>query len=175
MLPALELDGRIITESDVILGELEKEFGVLLVSISDPRAVKLRRIERLLFSKWCRCISEKSDKWLMEYDETVALIDNVLSDSESDYFLSDGFSLVDCIFIPFLERMNASLFYYKGYTLRNNSQHPNVCAWFHAIESRSTYRGTQSDFHTHAHDLPPQMVSQVYLYFIGIVFSTCKG
>ena len=25
------------------------------------------------------------------------------------------------------------------------------------MESRSTYRGTQSDFHTHAHDLPPQM------------------
>jgi glutathione S-transferase len=25
------------------------------------------------------------------------------------------------------------------------------------MESRPTYRGTQSDFHTHAHDLPPQM------------------
>lgn len=25
------------------------------------------------------------------------------------------------------------------------------------MESRDTYRGTQSDFHTHAHDLPPQM------------------
>ncbi|MCY7407000.1 MAG: glutathione S-transferase, partial [Alkalinema sp. CAN_BIN05] len=28
---------------------------------------------------------------------------------------------------------------------------------FDAMETRSTYRGTQSDFHTHAHDLPPQM------------------
>jgi glutathione S-transferase len=25
------------------------------------------------------------------------------------------------------------------------------------MESRPTYRGTQSDFHTHVHDLPPQM------------------
>jgi glutathione S-transferase len=25
------------------------------------------------------------------------------------------------------------------------------------METRSTYRGTQSDFHTHVHDLPPQM------------------
>ena len=25
------------------------------------------------------------------------------------------------------------------------------------MESREVYRGTQSDFHTHAHDLPPQM------------------
>jgi glutathione S-transferase len=30
-------------------------------------------------------------------------------------------------------------------------------AWFEAMEGRSTYRGTQSDFHTHVHDLPPQM------------------
>merc|ERR1711975_35124 len=25
------------------------------------------------------------------------------------------------------------------------------------METRPTYRGTQSDFHTHVHDLPPQM------------------
>jgi glutathione S-transferase len=30
-------------------------------------------------------------------------------------------------------------------------------AWFDAMESRETYLGTQSDFHTHVHDLPPQM------------------
>jgi len=29
--------------------------------------------------------------------------------------------------------------------------------WFSALEQRSTYLGTQSDIHTHAHDLPPQM------------------
>jgi hypothetical protein len=28
---------------------------------------------------------------------------------------------------------------------------------FDAMESRETYRGTQSDFHTHVHDLPPQV------------------
>ena len=30
-------------------------------------------------------------------------------------------------------------------------------AWFDAMEQRETYRGTQSDAHTHSHDLPPQM------------------
>jgi hypothetical protein len=29
--------------------------------------------------------------------------------------------------------------------------------WFNACEERPVYRGTQSDAHTHAHDLPPQM------------------
>jgi glutathione S-transferase len=51
--------------------------------------------------------------------------------------------------------MNASLYYYKGYSLREDN--PRLSAWFDAMESRTTYRGTQSDFHTHVHDLPPQM------------------
>ena len=51
--------------------------------------------------------------------------------------------------------MNASLYYYKGYSLRE--ENPRLSAWFDAMETRSTYRGTQSDFHTHVHDLPPQM------------------
>jgi glutathione S-transferase len=59
------------------------------------------------------------------------------------------------IFTPYVERMNASLYYYKGYSLRE--ENPRLRAWFEAMENRLTYRGTQSDFHTHAHDLPPQM------------------
>ncbi|MFM1841613.1 MAG: hypothetical protein RLZZ490_344, partial [Cyanobacteriota bacterium] len=69
-------------------------------------------------------------------------------------FLSE-FSTADVIFTPYVERMNASLFYYKGYSLREDN--PRLKDWFAAMESRTTYRGTQSDFHTHAHDLPPQM------------------
>ena len=57
--------------------------------------------------------------------------------------------------IPYLERMGASLAYYKGFLLREHF--PAINRWFDALEQRSTYRGTQSDFHTHAHDLPPQM------------------
>jgi len=57
--------------------------------------------------------------------------------------------------VPYLERMNASLAYYKAYGLR--TQHPAIDRWFAALEQRSTYLGTQSDIHTHAHDLPPQM------------------
>jgi len=53
--------------------------------------------------------------------------------------------------------MGASLYYYKGLTMREPSAYPNLCRWFAALEARETYRGTQSDFHTHVHDLPPQM------------------
>ena len=66
-------------------------------------------------------------------------------------------SLVDCFFAPFLERMAASLPYYKGLPLRRNEAWPHIEAWFVAMESRPSYRHIQSDFYTHVHDLPPQV------------------
>ena len=53
MLPALELDGQLITESDVILLSLEQAFGPLGLSLMDQRALELRQLERLLFRAWC--------------------------------------------------------------------------------------------------------------------------
>ena len=61
----------------------------------------------------------------------------------------------DIIFIPYMERMNASLVYYKGFNLRSNYQY--VDKWLTLFEETSIYSGTQGDFHTHSHDLPPQM------------------
>jgi glutathione S-transferase len=69
--------------------------------------------------------------------------------------LLETFSTADVVFTPYVERMNASLYYYKGYSMRE--ENPRLAAWFDGLESRPTYRGTQSDFHTHVHDLPPQM------------------
>ncbi len=86
--------------------------------------------------------------------QVVAEVEKALGQLPGPYFLSD-FSTVDIIFTPYVERMNASLFYYKGYSLRE--ENPRLADWFDALESRATYRGTQSDFHTHVHDLPPQM------------------
>ena len=58
-------------------------------------------------------------------------------------------SLVDCMFAPFLERMAASLAYYKGLTLRRNDAWPRIEVWFLAMEARPSYRHIQSDFYTH--------------------------
>ena len=54
-----------------------------------------------------------------------------------------------------MERINASLIYYKGFNLRSNYRH--LDNWLTLFEGTSAYRGTQGDFHTHSHDLPPQM------------------
>ena len=160
MLPAIELDGQIITESDDILLALERVFGVLYLGMENSKVLPLRRLERLLFRAWCAWLcyraifpgQEKGNR--RQFIETVAIIEEALASTPGAYFL-EQFSTADVIFTPYVERMNASLYYYKGYSLRE--ENPYLSAWFDAMETRSTYRGTQSDFHTHVHDLPPQM------------------
>lgn len=160
MLPAVKLDGRLITESDEILLELEDAFEPLGISLLDQAAIPLRQLERLLFRAWCSWLcypsrSQRQDRQdRAQFVNVVTAVEAALGNTSSPYFLDD-FSAIDVIFTPYVERMNASLYYYKGYSLRE--ENPRFSAWFDAMETRSTYRGTQSDFHTHVHDLPPQM------------------
>ncbi len=160
MLPAIELDGRVITESDDILLALEQVFGPLVFGMQDPKVLPLRQLERLLFRAWCSWLcypagsSRQEQRNREQFQDIVAKVEEALGSTSGPYFLEE-FSTADVIFTPYVERMNASLYYYKGYSLRE--ENPRLADWFTAMESRSTYRGTQSDFHTHAHDLPPQM------------------
>ncbi|KPQ35095.1 MAG: glutathione S-transferase [Phormidesmis priestleyi Ana] len=160
MLPALALDGKIITESDDILLALENAFGPLEAGMQSPSVLPLRQLERLLFRAWCGWLCQPAS-WFRQEEQSkaqfvgvVAQVEDALGSTPGPYFLSD-FGTADLIFTPYVERMNASLYYYKGYSLRE--ENPHLSRWFDAMESRPTYRGTQSDFHTHAHDLPPQM------------------
>lgn len=160
MLPAVELKGQLITESDDIIIALEQEFGVLYRGMLDPEVIPLRRLERLLFRAWCNWLCRQArfpfpeKNHQEQFREVALMVESALDSSPSPYFLAE-FSTADLVFIPYVERMNASLYYYKGYSL--TAEHPKIEQWFRALETRATYRGTQSDFHTHAHDLPPQM------------------
>ena len=160
MLPALELDGRLLTESDRILQGLEEAFGPLGFELDSPDVWNLRRQERLLFRSWCQwlCSPGLSPRQEALAQDAFVRMAAVMEDSlmaTPGPFLLERFSSADVVTIPYLERMGASLAYYKGFLLRK--QFPAINRWFDALEQRSTYRGTQSDFHTHAHDLPPQM------------------
>ena len=167
MLPALELDNRLITESDDILLALESVFGPLGAPLESTKALKLRSLERKLFRSWCLwlCMPALLNSQDNFRKEQFQAISKEVEDSFEDnnpwldaVFDKSGNSFPgssDVIFIPYLERMNASLAYYKGFNLRK--EHPAINKWFTALESLEVYRGTQGDFHTHAHDLPPQM------------------
>ena len=161
MLPALELDGQLITESDVILLSLEQAFGPLGLPLMDPRALELRQLERLLFRAWCLWLCSpglrprQQQQARDQFQRTAQRMEQALEQTPGPWLDDQGPGGVDLVFVPYVERMNASLAYYKGYRLRR--EHPAIDRWFTALEQLETYRGTQSDMHTHAHDLPPQM------------------
>ena len=168
MLPALSIDGFLITESDQILLLLEKEFGPQGNYLSEVDSLKLRHLERRLFSSWCRWLCTPSltqgqelnkktnfQSIALEMEKEIGIDENPWMDKT---VISNGHRLPsssDIIFIPYLERMNASLAYYKGFDLRK--EHKQIDKWLTALEQLTVYRGTQGDMHTHAHDLPPQM------------------
>lgn len=159
MLPAIAIDGRLTTESDDILLALERTFGPLGISLREIS--ELRQLERRLFRAWCSwlCYPSRSAQAdaanQTEFSAVATTVEAALERTAGAFFLGEQFTAADVIFVPYVERMHASLFYYKGYSLRD--QHPRLAAWFDGLETLGEYRGSQSDFHTHAHDLPPQM------------------
>jgi len=158
MLPAVQIDGKTITESDEILFALEDSFGPLGAPLG--QIMPLRRLERGIFRAWCGwlCYPQRNaaeEKRSQEdFEEVLGVVDKALAKTSGPFFLED-FSIADCVFLPYMERMLASLYYYKGFNMKEKA--PNVHRWFKGLESRETYRGTQSDLLTHVHDLPPQM------------------
>ena len=141
---------------------LEEVFGPLGESMhaSAPQ----RRLERQLFAAWCDWLCRPSSSPASEatkqhvFEEVLQRMENELSATPGAWMRGgEQPSTADIVFVPYVERMSASLYYYKGFTMRDSVQRPALCRWFSALESRDSYRGTQSDFHTHVHDLPPQM------------------
>lgn len=120
MLPALSIDGKILTESDNIILSLENEFGTIGKGMKDSKVIPLRKLERQLFSVWCQWLcnparSSREESSNEESFKSVArIVDEVLSKANGPYFLGEELSTADIIFTPYIERMAASLFYYKG-------------------------------------------------------------
>ena len=166
MLPALELDGSLVLESDAIMSKLEQAFPDHRSLVpSDPKllnlATKLLKLERYLFSVWCGwlCRSGGEARNKAQFIAALDEVDRALTlVKPGPFFLGSDVMLVDCVFVPFLERMSASLLYYKGLRIKGHgSPWPNITRWFDALESRPSYQGIRSDWHTHVHDLPPQL------------------
>ncbi len=167
MLPAIEIENHIITESDEILFVLEEIYGPLGKSLNERKVMEYRRLERELFSSWCNWLCRKSLLKAQEenkkenFKNTAKKFEEALQKDASGWLTpvstknGEKPGSADVIFIPYVERMNASLAYYKGYSLRE--EHPSINNWLKNLERLEEYRGTQGDFHTHAHDLPPQM------------------
>lgn len=158
LLPVVEIDGEVIIESDVILQALEDRFpdGPQLLPLArEPSAQAvpaLLRLERELFSAWLRWLTGSTvtnERQELAFVNTLARVEEALAAFGGPYFLGEIFSLIDAIFAPFLERMAASLCYYKGFRMRSNPRFPNVERWFRAMETRASFRNIKSDWYTY--------------------------
>ncbi len=104
MLPAVEIDGQLITESDEILIALENTFGSLGLGMQHPQVIPLRRLERLLFRAWCSWLCTPSilpgqdQHNRRQFVEVVAEVEKALAVTDSPFFLDD-FSTADLVFI----------------------------------------------------------------------------
>uniref|UniRef100_A0A7S0LIK9 GST N-terminal domain-containing protein n=1 Tax=Coccolithus braarudii TaxID=221442 RepID=A0A7S0LIK9_9EUKA len=162
-IPVAKIDGQVIRESNDIIMAIENTFDgkpMLPVDEEEAAAVQpLLGLERQIFSCWFRWLTSGSNDGALriQFVALMAEVDDALATRGGPYFLGADTSLVDCMFAPFLERMAASVLYYKGLAVRTNGDWPNVVRWFEAMEERPSYRHICSDFYTHAHDLPPQI------------------
>jgi len=124
LLPVLEVDGQIITESAVIRQLLEQWYTnppLLPPEGTDERGrvTSLMRLERRLFGVWLQwlCNGWGHDAHRAAFLDAIDEVERELGVAEGPYFLS-AFSIIDVVFAPFLERIVASIAYYKGVRLR---------------------------------------------------------
>ena len=147
MLPVAIVKGQKISESNEILYAIEEafpEYTPLLPPRSSREFSKvdhLMRLERKAFSVWFSWLTSPRDM-SSQMNAVLIEIDSELSSvsSEGPYFLGKALSLVDVMFAPFLERMAASLPYFKGFESRSHQAYPNLNKWYEAMDQRPAYR-----------------------------------
>eukprot|EP00928_Gymnodinium_smaydae_P019906 TRINITY_DN17671_c0_g1_i1.p1 TRINITY_DN17671_c0_g1~~TRINITY_DN17671_c0_g1_i1.p1 ORF type:complete len:453 (-),score=104.19 TRINITY_DN17671_c0_g1_i1:252-1610(-) len=161
LLPAVEIDGRFVTESSTIMQLIEDTFPErpLMPAGGQEKAfaTQLLGLERELFGAWLSWLrADESRRARQAFERAMDVTENALARNGGPYFLGKQLSLVDVVFASSLERIAASILYYKGLRVKGG-RWQKINEWFDEMEKREAYRATQSDFHTHVHDLPPQI------------------
>eukprot|EP00632_Arachnochrysis_sp_CCMP2950_P006847 CAMPEP_0185717042 /NCGR_PEP_ID=MMETSP1164-20130828/44046_1 /TAXON_ID=1104430 /ORGANISM="Chrysoreinhardia sp, Strain CCMP2950" /LENGTH=462 /DNA_ID=CAMNT_0028384679 /DNA_START=68 /DNA_END=1456 /DNA_ORIENTATION=- len=165
-LPAIELDGTTYTESLDIMVLLDDTFGGddkaprVVPERGSPAFDRCRELlsqERTLFRAWCDYVFRGSFGSERAFFRELQNMDDALAKTDGPFFLGDAApSIVDLQYVSHVERMAASVAYWKGRVVRDSAKFPHVDAWFRALEARPSYRASRSDFYTHVRDIPPQ-------------------
>jgi glutathione S-transferase len=168
LLPAIEIDGQFMTDSLPIMQVLDASFAdegtPMMVPPEGPerdRASKLLGLERELFGAWCS-LTFQPGKGMMDRNERVFMgtlqrVDDALGETSGPWFLDGDYpTLVDLQYVSHVERMLASVLYWKGIQMRGTGTFANIDQWLAAFEKRPSYLATKSDYYTHVMDIPPQ-------------------
>jgi len=170
LLPVIEVEGgpgQPITESQVIMNLVDRSFPEsagyrdLMPPKGTPlfkRAQELLSLERDLFRAWCGYVFYPPGfgGGRDDFDRVMDRVDAALGETEGPWFLGGTEpSLVDLTYVPHVERIAASVAYWKGRKVRGGKW-KNVDRWFDALDERPSYQATKGDFYTHVMDIPPQ-------------------
>mmetsp|Transcript_54554 Transcript_54554/g.152173 ORF Transcript_54554/g.152173 Transcript_54554/m.152173 type:complete len:497 (+) Transcript_54554:44-1534(+) len=185
LLPALELDGTMYTESLDIMAMVDNVFKesaghrqMLPPRGTDDwqRLERLLRLERELFSAWCSFVFHGGNGAQWQFERTMDKVEAALGETPGPWFLhTDGPSLVDLQYVSHVERMVASVPYWKGVVIRGSGMYPNIERWFEAFEQRPSYTATKSDWYTHIKDIPPQYGPGVPVKAAAAIASALDG
>lgn len=170
-IPVAEIDGVLYTQSNDIMSVLEQAFpehSVAPKSADSDKARELLQLERQLFSAWMNWLTGSGNRARNAFVSVLQSVEDHLGrqnahPSSKGFFMGDSVTFVDFMYAPFLERMAASLLYYKAFMVRypnhlaETCPYPNINRWFQAMESLESYLLTKSDYYTHVWDLPPQL------------------
>lgn len=166
LLPAIIVDGKVMTESLDIMLYLDRSYSgdnhpSMWPVESTPeydRAVRLMRLERDLFGRWCNLLFRPgggSGSSRKRFEEGLDAVNQELQITPGPWFL-DQLSIVDLTYITHIERMCASVAYWSGFKIRGDGRWPAIERWLTAFETLPSYLATKSDYYTHVRDIPPQ-------------------
>lgn len=167
-LPAIELDGELLIESNRIMERLDATFSdhaprmrAPAGSAGDARAKELLALLDLLVVDWFSLVFYPVEGPQLEgarhgLIDGLRRVDAALGTTPGPWFLGgDSPSFVDVAYIVSFERLLASTLYFKGLRVRELSL-AHVDAWLAAYDARPAYRASKSDYYTHAFALPSQ-------------------
>jgi len=171
-IPVAVIDGQVYGQSNDIMYALEQLFpdhkSLAAPKGQEMKAQELLRLERQIFSAWMYWLTSNGDpqRFQQNFEMVLQDVESALAESGGPFFMGKSVTIVDMMFAPFLERMAASLLFFKGYMMRvpkgAKTQCPNVNKWFDAMETLDSYQTTKSDYYTHCWDLPPQLGGCTY-------------
>lgn len=166
LLPAIEIDGKLMMESLDIMFAIESKFPDAGRPMFPPPgaqrdlARRLLELERSVFGAWCGYLFRPEMPFVgsntEDFERSLKEMDSELSmNKESRWFLPYQHpTIVDMQYVSHMERTVASALFYKGYDIRK--KFPNIDAWLAAFEELPYYMASKSDFYTHCMDIPPQ-------------------
>ena len=166
-LPAIELDGALHVESDEIIDSSTRRLPTAACRFVPAAGTDAARRWRIC----SRCSSRSSPRGSRSSSAgrgrearrgatacttrcVLSMLSSLWADRRQPWFLAPSPSSTQ--YIVSVERLLASVLYWKGMQLRCTGEHAHFERWLAAFEARPSYIATKSDYYTHAQALPSQ-------------------